>query len=741
MKKNQTEALTRISQILANLIRINLCNSCRHNSRKRMAHIDICQGDGHGKPKNNEDIMLCNCLGYRQQIIGCMFNWLNRIFGNSKHKSRRRHRLERHSVEENIVRPHVPTKLPPLRPQLAPVPNWRATATFKKGDRIGASFDIYNVLGRGGFGIVYLVFDRELRKICALKTFRDELLADIEARTAFKREASRWVDLGEHPYILSAHSVMEVLGRLYVRMDYVAPDEEGRVSLAHYLRGNTRRAIELEKQMEWGIQFCLGMEHANKHGISCHRDIKPENILITSDSVLKISDFGLAVVSETKSPDDTLTDSTANSSGIEHFGLSLVKAGGRNLCGTPGYIPPEMYQGKVADVRSDIYSFGLVMWQMASQSPTPPFSPDNFHGDINAYLAAVYGAQMANKALPVDGPMQPVITKCLCHEPANRYGNFAELRMDLEILLQKLGGKIAPVTDEVQKTADSWYHHGCSMGYVGRFEDSLASFEQGLKLAPQNLKLMASKAWALGKLGRGDEGIQCCDQILLIDPKSFLALCTKGQVLQGMQQKEKALNCFEECISLYPDSFSAQHNANCCLADLGRLDKALAGCDRVIALQPRYPKSWDLKGLILAKQGKYQESIPCFDQALSHDPQFVEALRKKGFSLSKLNHFADAIACLDAALAVDPKSAKSWSEKGRILHLFKKYPNAIVCYGKALALEPNYAWGWYNKGVAEEMLKDHRAAIASFSKFLELAQPEHRHRVPAVRARIQRLRR
>jgi len=663
-----------------------------------------------------------------------MFNWLPGLFKHSKHD----HRKRRHAEEEFTHR-NVPAKLPPLRPQPTPLPNWHTSAPLKKGDRIGSTFNIYDVLGRGGFGIVYLVYDLELRKICALKTFRDELLADPQARLAFKREASHWVDLGAYPYILSAHSVLEILHRLYVRMDYVAPDEEGRVSLAHCLRGNSRTKIELEKQLEWGVQFCLGMEHANKHGISCHRDIKPENILITSDGVLKISDFGLAVVSEAASSGEISRSSQANASEDGYIGLSLVKAGKRNLCGTPGYIPPEVYRGEVADVRSDLYSFGLVLWQMAAQSPVPRFSQHFLKGDIEAYLRTVYETQMASQAPPVDGPMEPIITKCLCRQPADRYGSFTELRKEPETLLWRQAGKSVEVPGETQKSADSWYHHGVSLVVVGRHEESLAAFDQALQLAPRDPKSLVSRAAALSNLGHNSECIQSCDEALLIDPKYVRAYFTKGVALQRLQQKTAALACFEQCVILSPNYYFAWHNKSCCLTDLNRLDDALASCDRVIALQPRYPKSWNLKGSILAKQNRRREALSCFDEALKRDPQFATALVNKGLSLSQLKQLSDAILCYDAALAIDPNLALAWSEKGRNLLILKKYSKAIECYNKALALEPKFAMRWYNKGVAEDKMGYFKDAVASLSKFLELAQPEDQMRVPAVRARIQRL--
>src|SRR6185436_6297790 len=139
--------------------------------------------------------------------------------------------------------------------------------------------------------------DFETKQVCALKTFRDELLVDAAARQMFKREADKWVSLGDHPFILAARSVRDIASRLFVKMDFIPPDDEGRVTLADHLAFKSR-PIGLEQTLEWGIQFCLAMEHANAHGVQCHRDIKPQNILIGPGRILKVSDFGLALVGE-----------------------------------------------------------------------------------------------------------------------------------------------------------------------------------------------------------------------------------------------------------------------------------------------------------------------------------------------------------------------------------------------------------------------------------------------------------
>jgi serine/threonine protein kinase len=224
--------------------------------------------------------------------------------------------------------------------------------------------------------------------VCALKTFRDELLANPAAREAFKKEALLWVNLGEHPFILAARWVEEAFGRLFVAMDYIAPDAEGRVSLADHLAHANGR-LDTNQILEWAIQFCIGMEHANSRGIECHRDIKPANILISRDGILKISDFGLASAAEAawrqrNGHGVMLAAADSNMS----FGFSLIETDGKKLCGTPGYMPPEVLRGESPDRRSDIYSFGLVLWQMAAGSPVLPFLV-SYRGDMQGYLTGV----------------------------------------------------------------------------------------------------------------------------------------------------------------------------------------------------------------------------------------------------------------------------------------------------------------------------------------------------------------
>lgn len=158
-------------------------------------------------------------------------------------------------------------------------------ASFKKGDFIGQDYEVYDVLGEGGFGIVYLVYSQRTKEIYALKTFRDEYLADKKTRDCFQKEALVWINLERHPYIVEAFLVVEISGRLYIGMEHIASDESGMNTLDGYLK---RRPPDLVQSLKWAIQFCHGMEHAYSKGIKAHRDIKTSNIMIDQNMAVKI---------------------------------------------------------------------------------------------------------------------------------------------------------------------------------------------------------------------------------------------------------------------------------------------------------------------------------------------------------------------------------------------------------------------------------------------------------------------
>ncbi len=160
------------------------------------------------------------------------------------------------------------------------------------GDWIGDRFEIFDV-HEGGMSLVYVVHDHlgnSGRMVVALKTLKDELLGHKIRRSRFATECRLWVQLGRHPNIVQAHAVEIIEGKPYVVLELVQGGD-----LVRWI-GSAR--LDLVQSLRFGVQFCQGMEHATRQGLSCHRDIKPGNLLITEDGVLKITDFGLARICE-----------------------------------------------------------------------------------------------------------------------------------------------------------------------------------------------------------------------------------------------------------------------------------------------------------------------------------------------------------------------------------------------------------------------------------------------------------
>ena len=167
---------------------------------------------------------------------------------------------------------------------------------IRVGDWIDNRYEVFDVR-KGGMGVVFIVYDHEGEfghRVLALKTLLDEFLLDTRQVARFVTEIETWIKLDRHPNIVRAYSVQVIAGTPFVVLELVTGGD-----LRRWL-GTSR--LSLPQALRFGIQFCLGMEHALRKGLYCHRDIKPENLLITEGGTLKITDFGLAKVRDERGP-------------------------------------------------------------------------------------------------------------------------------------------------------------------------------------------------------------------------------------------------------------------------------------------------------------------------------------------------------------------------------------------------------------------------------------------------------
>lgn len=607
---------------------------------------------------------------------------------------------------------------------VSPLPNREAghiaADAFKEGDVIGGKYHVHRILGMGGFGVVLLVSERGSNELHALKTFREEFLADAAIRDAFKKEALLWVNLEAHQFILPARWVQMFSGRPFVAMDYVEPDSHGRVSLADYLRAG--ESIRAERAVEWAIQFCTGMEHACTHGIRCHRDIKPANILVGKDGRIKIADFGLAAVQHRLTDRERLAAELCHEAGIEliverskeqehlhvtraydgSFGFSIVQKDGKTVCGTPGYMAPEIFRGETADLRSDIYNFGLVLWQMATGSALPPFV-GAARGDIQDFMQRTYENQIAAKLPAFSHPLGGVIHRCLNPEPAQRYSRFAQIQGDLELILRNLTGREGTKPTEDGQTVAFWCNKGLSLFNLSRIEEAVA----------------------------------CFDKALAIDPHDAMSWCNKGGALVQMERYEAAMRCLDKAIEINPKLGLAWINKGGALVDLGQREEALTCYDKALALDPCSTTAWNNKGRIFSSVGMHDKAIACFDKVLSVDPRHSAALNNKARILARLERHREAIACYNRAIEIEPRDALLWNNKGACFAAMGRREDEIACYEKALDIDPQHPMAWFNKAGTEDEIGRTEAAIRSYSKFVQFAPPEYSEQVAAVRGRLQ----
>jgi tetratricopeptide (TPR) repeat protein/TolB-like protein/predicted Ser/Thr protein kinase len=274
-----------------------------------------------------------------------------------------------------------------------------ASQALEPGSELGPRFRIESVIGQGGMGRVYKAYDKELGRVVALKVLLPELTSDPAATQRFKQELLLASKIS-HKNILRIHDLGEADGVKFISMAYVEGED-----LHHLLV--KQHPLPIDRSARVARQLCEALEAAHSEGV-VHRDLKPQNILVGKDDHVYISDFGLAKSLE------------ASLGGMTRTGAFL---------GTPRYMSPEQVEGHAVDHRTDLYSLGLILYEMGTGEA--PFAGDS---TIQVMYQRVKQKPKNPRLVNPDLPdyFARIILRCLEKDPAQRYQSAREILTDLE---------------------------------------------------------------------------------------------------------------------------------------------------------------------------------------------------------------------------------------------------------------------------------------------------------------------
>ena len=309
--------------------------------------------------------------------------------------------------------------------------------TIAQGTRLGP-FEVGALIGRGGMGVVYMARDTRLDRFVAIKVLPPERVTDPDRERRFVQEA-RAASALNHPHIVTIYDISSAADVPFIAMEYV----NGR-TLADAIG---RRGLPMRELLRLAAQIADALAAAHAHGI-VHRDLKPGNVIVTPEGMVKVLYFGLAKLVEVVAEDD----STATA-------VDRLKTMEGQIVGTPSYMSPEQALGRPVDARTDVFAFGSVLYEMVTGRRA--FEGPNTY---SALAMVVDRDPVPARALRKDvtRDLERIIELCLKKDPARRFQNMADVKLQLETLSQEWDSGLSSPVERSQRRLARWIGIGAA---------------------------------------------------------------------------------------------------------------------------------------------------------------------------------------------------------------------------------------------------------------------------------------
>lgn len=616
-------------------------------------------------------------------------------------------------------------------------------------------YRIVDKLGAGGMGVVYKAVDTRLEREAAIKVLAPEQAADAITHQRFLREA-RAASALNHPNIVTVYEINSDRGVTFIAMEYISGQ-----TLAQRMSRARLRPAEI---LEITTQIAAGLAKAHSQGI-VHRDLKPRNLMITSDGVLKILDFGLARVAEVSTVENTVQ--------------ALTVAG--SVMGTPGYMSPEQSLGDVADQRSDVFSFGVILYEMVTG--VLPFTGDSTPRILRAVVA---DAPRPIERLPEGLPPEfgALILRCLEKNKEDRYASGAELLRIIEALGRPNSLASAPDATLVAVSPAArprkqvrWYAAGALAAallpggwfvytQMGRTKPVAQpeTFTIDGNASPRELVEQGRRFFSFFYRPKYlDQALSALQAAIAKDAGYAPAHAALAEVYLRRNMNERdpqwvrlADQHAAKAVELNPDLAAAQHALAMVQMERGDRKAARATLRKALDLDPRSgeaqltlaklqaadrdtdgavksfsealrlsPDNWLVQmdaGIFHFRQGRYEEAARLWNKAGGLTPDNDLVFRNLSSVYLLQDRFDEAAAAIQRALEIRP-SAPHYSNLGYVRFFQGRYLDAIAPFEKAVELSPNKYLYWGNLGDAYRWSPGKAdKAKQSFQRALELVR-------------------